>query len=250
MKECSKCATVKLLEDFNKCSSSKDGRQYQCRECERAYRLANKDKIKQRVAIYIRENKEIRTEKMREWRTKNPEKARETARAWRNKNREKERIQKKEYYENNKEKIQAYAKEWGEKNKEKMTEYRREYMREYRKTNPNYAIRHRMSNRLRELIYNGKNGHKTVDFIGCSIDFLKSHLESLFSPEMSWERFLNGEIHIDHIRPCCSFDLTDPEQQRKCFHYTNLQPLWAVDNWKKRSEDLKLKMDKNRVSNE
>ena len=40
----------------------------------------------------------------------------------------------------------------------------------------------------------------------------------------------HGECHYDHMRPCASFDLTDPEQQKQCFHYTNLQPLWAKDN--------------------
>jgi hypothetical protein len=46
---------------------------------------------------------------------------------------------------------------------------------------------------------------------------------------MSWEN--HGEWHIDHIRPCASFsDLTQLEQQKQCCHYTNLQPLWAIDN--------------------
>jgi hypothetical protein len=44
--------------------------------------------------------------------------------------------------------------------------------------------------------------------------------------------------HVDHIIPCSSFDLTDSEQQKKCFHYTNLQPLWAIDNLKKSNKIL------------
>jgi hypothetical protein len=50
---------------------------------------------------------------------------------------------------------------------------------------------------------------------------------------MSWEKVMNGEIHCDHRRPCASFDLSKPSEQRKCFHYTNLQPLWAKDNLEK-----------------
>jgi hypothetical protein len=57
------------------------------------------------------------------------------------------------------------------------------------------------------------------------------HLKDHFLPEMNWDNY--GAWHIDHIRPCASFDLTDPEQQKQCFHYTNLQPLWAADNIRK-----------------
>lgn len=47
---------------------------------------------------------------------------------------------------------------------------------------------------------------------------------------MSWENRGNFGWHVDHIKPCASFDLTKPEEQAKCFHYTNLQPLWAREN--------------------
>ena len=58
------------------------------------------------------------------------------------------------------------------------------------------------------------------------------HIEQQFQPGMSWERH-GKDLHIDHIKPCAAFDLTDPEQQKICFHFSNMRPLWAVDNLKK-----------------
>ncbi len=51
--------------------------------------------------------------------------------------------------------------------------------------------------------------------------------------QVSWSNY--GEWHVDHIRPCASFDLNDPVSLSQCFHYTNLQPMWALDNAKKNS---------------
>ena len=70
-----------------------------------------------------------------------------------------------------------------------------------------------------------------MDLLGESPAFVKDYLASKFTEGMSWEN--HGAWHIDHRRPCCSFDLTNPEEQKKCFHYTNLQPLWAKDNLEK-----------------
>lgn len=71
---------------------------------------------------------------------------------------------------------------------------------------------------------------KTMDLLGCSREFLKAHLESQFKPGMSWENHNRSGWHIDHIKPCSKFDFSDPAQQKECFHYTNLQPLWAKEN--------------------
>ena len=57
------------------------------------------------------------------------------------------------------------------------------------------------------------------------------YLDAKFTDGMSWEN--HGEWHIDHILPCASFNLLIEDEQRKCFHYTNLQPLWAKDNLSK-----------------
>lgn len=94
-------------------------------------------------------------------------------------------------------------------------------------------IKRRLSNRIRSSLNSQyiKKTNRTHELVGCSISYLKIHLENQFTTGMSWDNY--GDWHIDHIRPCCSFDLTDPEQQKQCFHYTNLQPLWWLDNIKK-----------------
>lgn len=90
-----------------------------------------------------------------------------------------------------------------------------------------------LRNRLCDCIRGKNRSAKTMELLGCNVEFLMEHIASQFQPGMSWSNWGHKTWHIDHIRPCASFDLTDPEQQRQCFHYTNLQPLWAADNIRK-----------------
>ncbi len=71
----------------------------------------------------------------------------------------------------------------------------------------------------------------TMTLIGCDIDYFMYYIQKKFTKGMSWDNY--GDWHIDHIKPCTKFDLSKPNEQLKCFNYTNLQPLWAVDNLKK-----------------
>ena len=73
----------------------------------------------------------------------------------------------------------------------------------------------------------------TIDALGCDYDELKIHLENQFAEGMSWEN--HGKWHIDHIKPCSAYDLSKEDEQRKCFSFENMQPLWAMDNWQKGS---------------
>lgn len=117
--------------------------------------------------------------------------------------------------------------------------YKKTWRPKYRKNREQVDIQFRLLNVLRKrmwslLRYNSKSA-STKDLLGCSVKECKEHLEKQFNPGMSWKNHGHGKDkwNIDHIRPCSSFDLTKEEEQRKCFHYTNLQPLWEIDNIKK-----------------
>ena len=92
---------------------------------------------------------------------------------------------------------------------------------------------------LRSRLYafvKGKNKKSSFEYVGCSIGELKKHLSFQFTEGMSWENY--GDWHIDHIKPCASFDLSIEEEKHKCFNYSNLQPLWAKDNLKKGTKEM------------
>ena len=76
-----------------------------------------------------------------------------------------------------------------------------------------------------------EKGFSTMELTGCELPFLKGYIEGKFVEGMTWEN--HGSWHLDYVRPCCSFDLTQEEEQKKCFHYTNLQPLFAKENLSK-----------------
>ena len=148
---------------------------------------------------------------------------------YREANREKELARQKRYREANREKELARQRRYRQMNKEKT----REYLRRRWKTDPLYKVTKSLRRRLIGAVKSQKarKHAPTLELLGCSIVQLKEHLELQFVEGMSWDN--HGEWHIDHIIPCASFDLSDPEDQKKCFHYSNLQPLWAVDNIKK-----------------
>lgn len=95
----------------------------------------------------------------------------------------------------------------------------------------------RLKESVRTRIYNGlKDGkdRSTEQYLGCNIKEYKLYLESLFTPEMNWDNYGKDKYwEIDHIKPICKFDLSDEEEMRKCFHYSNTQPLSREENREK-----------------
>ncbi len=233
-KICVGCNIDKPKSDYHKLNTSGSGVQSRCKVCTSAYK-------KKRYW----NNHEVELAKMTKSRLK-PENV----------------VQRKGYYENKKSEYQDRYKKYmsdeekkAHKNKinrelyHKTKHILKEQKKAYRQTEEykqrikdthnlrkqtdiEYVLKRRLRFRVRHAItaiQNGKFKNKsTLELLGCDLTFFKKYIEDKFCDGMSWERM--SEIHIDHIKPCAKFDLTKEEEQKKCFHYTNLQPLWAVDN--------------------
>lgn len=204
-KRCCKCREIKKLEDFTKCEMRLNGYNPRCKECDQKYQQENSVKYKLTSLHYREQRRQYLRDK------------------------EKKRIQ-----TIGEEAFYAHRKKLYQLNKEKHRLKRIEQMKD-----PLF----RVSKQLRDRLYHAikkiginKKTH-TKELLGCSFEEAKLHIESLWLPGMDWSNYGHGKGKwcIDHIIPCAMFDLTKLEDQQKCFHYTNLQPLWYSDNAKKSS---------------
>lgn len=166
----------------------------------------------------------------RDYNQKNYERIRETNARRYAENKASMDARNREYCLANAERIKSNGKKWRAENRSYLNNQKREWAKEQRRTNPGFRALDACRRRLRRAIASQKGVKvvKTQDLLGCSTDFLKFWLELQFRPNMTWHN--HGLWHIDHKQPCASFDLTDIAQQKLCFHYSNLQPLWAQEN--------------------
>ena len=139
----------------------------------------------------------------------------------------------------NRERKGSSMKEWKIKNKEHVRKYNNDYSKKRRSVDEGFKLRTNLRTRIRQALKMNQKSAGLKELIGCSIADLKIYLESLWLEGMSWDNYgaVNGEKHagwqVDHIIPCSLFDLSNPEDQKKCFHYSNLQPMWGIENIKK-----------------
>lgn len=146
----------------------------------------------------------------------------ETNARWAAANPEKVKAKSARAYERNRERIRLLQREGRRANRE-------ERLARYR-NDPHYRMTILMRTRIGKLIRRGDKAARTAVLLGCDRETFVAHIENRFKAGMTWDNWSTHGWHVDHIRPLISFDLTDPEQQKAAFHYTNLQPLWAVEN--------------------
>jgi hypothetical protein len=223
-KTCTKCYLEKPLEDFNKAKGRRDGyrevcklcrnivarsksykpsniKEKQCRECSIIKLILNFHFNKRNLDGYDKDCKDCR------------------------------KIKSKNQYIKNGEKIRAKRTEYYNKNKIEIWEKKKVYETNKRKNDPFFKLKRNLRNRLWYALKNTswkKNTHFT-NYIGCGRDQLISHLELQFQPGMTWENY--GLWEVDHIKPLANA-ITEQELYNLC-HYTNIQPLWELDNQKK-----------------
>jgi len=183
-----------------------------------AYRIRNKEKLRTKKKIWVKKNWKTLYAKMREYRRYNIDKIRCISRQW--------------AARQPKEVMARKMRIWRADNLEHVRNTRRIWERRAYKTRLEFRLGKNLRGRIKDALKRKYNKFGTLyELIGCSIPEFKEHISKKFLPGMTWKN--HGLWHLDHILPCAFFDLSQPDQQRKCFHFSNQQPLWKLDNLEK-----------------
>ena len=204
-KICSRCEIEKASQEFYPDKSKKSGLSSRCRKC-----------------VF---------EATTEWKQKNPDKCKDHLKAHYIAHSTQVQTYHKKRYQEKKESILASNADWRKRNKQRHSYLSQRNKKKRMAEDPSVKIAEYQRVRIRRALMGIDKSQSTRQLLGCSAEFLRGHLQAQFQPGMTWENY--GEWHVDHIRPCASFNLANPGHQQICFHYTNLQPLWAIDNLKK-----------------
>lgn len=202
-KRCSSCKEVKPTtpEYFRLYKKSKDGFRYQCVQCRSDYYRINEKEIREKSKKYYKENTVQALEVCRIYRI----------------GKEKE--------------VKDYNQNYYEHNSARIKEGVKNYSRERARNDINFRLLRRYRTRVYTALKGVCRSKRTRELVGCSIDYLRRYLEQRFTEGMTWDNY--GEWHVDHIRPCATFNFSNENEQIECFNFINLQPLWAKDNLEK-----------------
>ena len=270
-KRCGKCGKVKPVIDFHKNKYSKDGLFFCCKECKKMYRVKNKTKLPNEIAVkkcnqcgklksinefYIKPYeskdgyysicKECQKSKVNLY--KKSEKGSKYLKEYRQTTEYKKR---RRAYETNRRRnpnVKEYHKNYNKRDEVK--EYSNKWHIEKYRKDITYKLNNLMSKRINQSLRSNKQNRHWEDLVGYTIEDLKKHLESKFKDNMNWDNI--GKWHIDHIKPVSSFNFksfTDYDF-KECWELKNLQPLWAKDNLSKGSKLILMEENKDLLSDQ
>ena len=232
----------------------------QCPKCKqywKRYRKENKEKIAQYQEKYYQDNKEKANMRSKKYRQENKEKIKVWRREYRQENKEKIKAEQKKYYQDNKEKLKAQNKKYYQDNKEKAAQYQKKYRKENKEylvpkqnkwrrkrriTNSTYRLNCLMKSAIRKSLKNGhsKQGRHWETLVPYNAIQLEKHLKKTLPKGYTWQDFMQGKLHIDHIIPKSAFYFTKPEDMgfQICWALDNVRLLPALENINKRAKLL------------
>lgn len=264
MRKCIQCNEIKNLTDFYKRSASKDGLQKWCKVCDKekkkSYPSQDKLKIKKYLAekyieqkeersnyakekyieskverlikakVYYEKTKESKAEYDKAYRKRNKAKIAEYKKQWAINNVEQVFSKQKEYRENNAEKLLFKKSQYAKNNRPKINARKSVYEKQRRAKDPLFRLTKNTRKMVSRYMLNGKC-MRTQEIIGCTYEELKLHIEQQFTEGMNWDNYGINGWHVDHIKPLAM--ASTEEEIILSNHYTNLQPLWCLDNLSK-----------------
>ncbi|UYE95789.1 hypothetical protein KNLIENLN_00022 [Sinorhizobium phage NV1.1.1] len=206
VKTCTKCGETKSVELYHRDNRNGGHRSF-CKSCHSAdaakWRLENPERHKEYNDKWYQENKARKNKKAREWQNNNPDK------------------------------VRAYQEKWRSENPEKAREQHKKADDKKRST-----PKGRLENNVKAAVHRGltkgsKNGRRTFEVLGYTLDDLRKHLERKFKPGMTWDNY--GEWHVDHIIPLAAHNYETPDDPdfKRAWALSNLQPLWRMENQSK-----------------
>jgi len=200
-----------------KCKSLLNEYKENSKKYQKDYREKNKDELKRKGKIKYNKNRNIYLIKAKDYREKN----KENIRRWMLNRRKK-----------NPEYVRKLDNEWRKKNHAHVIKKGQERWKRRMKNDVPFKLRVKLGNQLKAKLkaQNEKKQNSALKYLGCSLEYFKKYLELKFKEGMSWPNHGIRGWHIDHIKPCAKFDLTKESEIKKCFHYTNMQPLWWREN--------------------
>jgi len=196
--------------------------------------------VKDKINAKIRADRLLNPEKYRNWARqkylRNPEKIKQQIAESRIRCRPRMLKGLRKYNAEHKAQHKEYFAKYYAEHRNKIKKDTCRYKLEREKIDLNFKIGRRIGNRIRsgfrnQLKGNYRKDERTENLLGCTLSFLIKYLQLHFKEGMNLNNY--GKWQIDHIIPISIHNLQNNEEKKKCFHYTNLQPLWKEDNLRK-----------------
>lgn len=232
VKICNTCNISKSIDEYTNNKRNSDGKEKRCKVC---------------ISDRAKQNRERLREAQRRWREKNPDYMKEYGkraeiikyqREYYKDHSQAYKDRKEQWRKDNPEREARNRKKYNQENRDKLNEYHRQWKKQKRDNDIHYKLKQNTSRRIRYELNNllkGKKTKRTTEYIGCTIEKLKEHLEGQFDSSMNWGNY-GTYWHIDHIIPCVAWDLASEEDNKYCWNYRNLQPLNSHINQSKKDK--------------